>query len=59
MWLITEKKKNQKVKAINVFKVKPLLEAVRANCNKIELEAIHVINQQIIPNKTKNNGGIC
>ena len=40
------------------FKVKPLLEAVRTNCNKIEPEVNHSIDEQIIPAKTKKSGGV-
>ena len=40
------------------FKVKPLLEAVRTNCNKIELEVNHSINEQIVAAKTKKSGGV-
>ena len=41
------------------FKVKPLLQAVRTNCNKTEVEDSHSIDQQTIPKKTKSCGGIC
>ena len=40
------------------FKVKPLLEAVRTNCNKIEPEVNHSIDEQIIPAKTKKSRGV-
>ena len=40
------------------FKVKPLLEAVRTNCNKIEPEVNHSIDEQIILAKTKKSGGV-
>ena len=35
------------------FKVKPLLEAVSAYCNKIEPKANNSIDEEIIPAKTK------
>ena len=38
------------------FKVKSLLEAVRANCRKVEQEISNSIDEQIIPAKTKKNG---
>ena len=41
-----------------LFKAKPLLDAVRANCLKIEPELIHSIDEQIIPAKTKQSGGV-
>ena len=54
---------SEKVKPENksdkFFKVRTLFEAVRANCKKIEPEANHSLDEQIIPAKTKTNGGIC
>ena len=47
---VKEKEEN---KDDRLFKVKPLLDAVRANCLKIEPERIHSIDEQIIPDKTK------
>ena len=47
-----EKEKEEK-KDDTPFKVKPRLDAVRANCLKIEPERIHFIDEQIIPAKTK------
>ena len=41
-----------------LFKVKPLLDAVRADCLKTEPELIHSIDEQIIPAKTKQSGGV-
>ena len=38
------------------FKVKPLLEAVKANCQKVEQEVNNSIDEQIIPAKTKKSG---
>ena len=38
------------------FKVKSLLEAVRANCRKVEQEINNSIDKQIIPAKTKKSG---
>ena len=54
----TEKGKPEN-KGDKCFKVKPLLEAVRTNCNKIEPEVNHSIDEQIIPAKTKKSGGVC
>ena len=53
----TEKDKPEN-KSDKCFKVKPLLESVRTNCNKIEPEVNHSINEQIIPAKTKKSGGV-
>ena len=53
----TEKDKPEN-KGDKCFKVKPLLEAVRTNCNKIEPEVNHSIDEQIIPAKTKKSGGV-
>ena len=52
----TEKDKPEN-KGDKCFKVKPLLEAVRTNCNKIEPEVNPSIDEQIIPAKTKKSGG--
>ena len=41
-----------------LFNRKPLLDAVRANCLKIEPERIHYIDEQMIPAKTKRSGGV-
>ena len=35
------------------------MEAVRANSNKIEPEANHSIDEQIISAKTRKTGGVC
>ena len=40
------------------FKVKPLLEAVRANCQKVEQEVNNSIDEQIILAKPKKSGGV-
>ena len=53
----TEKDKPEN-KGDKCFKVKPLLEAVRTNCNKIEPEVNHSIDEQIIPAKTKKSRGV-
>ena len=53
----TEKDKPEN-KGDKCFKVKPLLEAVRTNCNKIEPEVNHSIDEQIIPTKTKKSRGV-
>ena len=54
---------SEKVKPENksdkFFKVRTLFEAVRANCKKIEPEANHSLDEQIIPAKTKTSGGVC
>ena len=53
----TEKGKPEN-KGDKCFKVKPLLEAVRTNCNKIEPEVNHSIDEQIILAKTKKSGRV-
>ena len=40
------------------FKVKPLLEATRANCQKVEEEVNISTDEQIISAKTKKSGGV-
>jgi hypothetical protein len=40
-------------KTNKVFKVQPILDAVRRNCIKTEPEEFHSIDEQIIPAKTK------
>ena len=40
------------------FKVKPLLEAVRANYQKVEQKVNYSIDEQIIPAKMKKSGGV-
>ena len=40
------------------FKVKPLLEATRANCQKVEEEVNNSTDEQIISAKTKKSGGV-
>ena len=50
-----EKEEN---KGDKCFKIKPLLQAVRKNCMKIEPEISHSIDEQIIPAKTKRSGGV-
>ena len=52
MCLTTEKDKPEN-KGDKCFKVKPLLEAMRTNCNKIESEVNHSIDEEIILTKTK------
>ena len=51
-------KEKEENKDDRLFKVKPLLDALRANCLKIEPERIHSIDEQIIPAKTKRSGGV-
>ena len=46
-------KEKEKNKDDRLLKVKPLPDAVRAKCLKIEPERIHSIDEQIIPGKTK------
>ena len=53
----TEKGKPEN-KGDECFKVKPLLEAVRANCNTTEPEAKHSVKEQIIPTKSKKSGDV-
>ena len=36
-----------------IFKIKPVLEAVRKECVKVEPEEFHAVDKQIIPSKTK------
>ena len=36
-----------------LFKIKPILEAVRKECVKVEPEEFHAVDEQIIPSKTK------
>ena len=38
------------------LKVKPLLEAVKANCQKVEQEVNNSTDEQIIPAKTNKRG---
>ena len=40
------------------FKVKSLLDAIRANCQKKEQEVNNPTDEQIIPAKTKKIGGV-
>ena len=40
------------------FKVKPLLDAIRVNCQKTEQEVNNPTDEQIIPAKTKKIGGV-
>lgn len=51
-------KENPENKDDKCFKVRPLLEAVRANCLKVEPEVNNSIDEQIIPAKTKKSGGV-
>ena len=60
-WILTsrdnaEKGKEEK-KDATLFKVKSLLDAVKAKCNKIEPEPFHSMKEQIIPAK-KNGVGL-
>ena len=48
----TEKDEN---KGDKCFKIKELLELVRANCNKIEPEVNHFIDEQTIPTMVSDN----
>ena len=50
-----EKEEN---KGDKCFKIKPLLQAVRKNCMKIEPEISQSIDEQIIPAKTIRSGGV-
>ena len=36
-----------------LFKIKPILEAVRKECVKVEPEEFHSVDEQIIPSKTR------
>ena len=40
----------------NLFKIRPVIEAVRENSIAIEAEPVHSIDEQIIPAKTKRSG---
>ena len=51
-------KEKEENKDDRLFKVKPLLHGVRANCLKIEPERIHSIDEQTIPAKTKRSVGV-
>ena len=53
----TEKEKEES-KGDRPCKVKPLLDAVRANCLKMEPERINSIDEQIIQAKTKRSEGV-
>ena len=50
-----EKEENKGDKCL---KIKPLLQAVRKYCMKIEPEISHSIDEQIIPAKTKRSGSV-
>ena len=50
------KKDREANKNYKVFKIRPVTEAVRDNCQKTEPEPIHSIDEQIIPTKTKDSG---
>ena len=50
-------KEKEENKDDRLFKVK-LLDAVQANCLKIEHECIHSIDEQIILAKTKQSRGV-
>ena len=50
------KKDEEANKNDKIFKIRPVIEAVRDNCQKIEPEPIHSTDEQIIPAKTKHSG---
>ena len=50
------KKDEEANKNDKICKIRSVIEAVRDNCQKIELEPIHSIDEQIIPAKTKHIG---
>ena len=56
---INKEKEKPESKSGKCFKVKALSQAVRADCNKIETEDNHSIDQQTIPKKNKSCCGIC
>ena len=43
-------------KGNRLYKVQPILEALRANCQNIEQEEYQSIDEQIVPAKTKYSG---
>ena len=51
--LKTNSKENQENK---LYKIEPVLNMVRENCTKIELEVNQSIDEQIIPAKTSHSG---
>ena len=51
-------KDNPENKEDKCFKVKPLLEAVRTNCQKVEQQVNNSSDEQIIPSKTKKSAGV-
>ena len=50
------KKGEEANKNDKILKIRPVIKAVRDNCQKIEPEPIHSIDEQIIPAKTKHSG---
>ena len=51
-------KDNPENKEDKCFKVRLLLEPVRANCQKVEQQVNNSSDEQIIPSKTKKSGGV-
>ena len=49
------KKGEEANKNDKILKIRPVIKAVRDNCQKIEPEPIHSIDEQIIPAKTKHS----
>ena len=49
----TDKPKNNNEK---LFKIRPVIEAVRENCMTMEPEPVHSIDGQTIPAETKQSG---
>lgn len=50
------KKKNHENENDKLFQIHPILEGIRANCINVELEEVQLIDEQIIPAKTKSSG---
>ena len=51
-------KEKEENKDDRLLKVKPLLDAVQANCLKIEPECIQSLDEHITPAKTKRSRGV-
>ena len=50
------KKDEAQNKEDKIFKIRPMLEAMRNNCVKVLPVSVHSIDEQIIPTKTKTSG---
>ena len=49
-------KENPENKTEKLFKIRPILEGIRANCIKLEPEEGQLLDEQLIPGKMKSSG---